>query len=332
MHWITFIISAIIIVIAGIKLTQSVDVLSDRFHWGKTWIGIVLLGLVTSLPEGITSLASVLSLNADDLAVGNVLGSNNFNPLLIVMMDIAYVKGAVTNVIPYKKIHFFSALYAMVLTGLVVAEVAWNLVTPIFKVGPLSLGTWAIFILYFVFMRHLGIISKQENEAFLEGSSVQSQEPTVRLVIKLFIAIAFVVGGAMVLANSADVIAETTGLGRTFVGSIFLAIATSLPELVVTLSALHLGEMDLAVGNILGSNMTNMFIVSICDWFHLQTPILGLVSPAHILTGLLSITLVVILLCGIRTKNKKRIYIMGVDSLAMVVLFMMGIALLYQIR
>ena len=86
MAWITFIVSAAGIVYAGVLLTKYADILSDRLHLGKTWVGIVLLGFVTSLPEAITSLISVVSLTADDLAIGNLFGSNNFNPMLICLI------------------------------------------------------------------------------------------------------------------------------------------------------------------------------------------------------------------------------------------------------
>ncbi len=331
MHWITFIVSAIVIIFAGIELTRDADILSDRFHWGKTWIGIVLLGFVTSLPEAITSLASVISMNADDLAVGNILGSNNFNPMLIVMMDFVYRKGAVTNFISYKKVHLASAIFAIILTAMVVLEISLNLRYSLWDIGPFSIGTLMIGIFFFIFMYQLARISKKEKEDLL-NVGVTSEEPTGQIFLKLFISIIFVVGGSIFLANSADVIAQTTGLGRTFVGSIFLAFATSLPELVVTLSALKLGQLDLALGNIFGSNMTNIFILSLCDIFHKGQRILSVVSPTHIFTGILSIVLVSIAIIGLRSKNKMKIGFIGVDSVIMLILFILGTGLLYKFR
>ena len=88
------------------------------------------------------------------------------------------------------------------------------------------------------------------------------------------------------LAQSADEIALQTGLGRTFVGSIFLALVTSLPEMVVSLSALKMGAFDLAIGNIFGSNMTNMFIVFFVFLSPiLRGPILYDVGSTHIVDG-----------------------------------------------
>jgi len=110
MDWIEFTVGATLIIIAGIKLTRYADVISDRLSLGKVWIGIVILGLVTSLPEAITSLVSIISLSAYDLAIGNLVGSNNFNPMLLVVMDIIYRKGPVTNAISPDKSHRVSTM------------------------------------------------------------------------------------------------------------------------------------------------------------------------------------------------------------------------------
>jgi len=140
-----------------------------------------------------------------------------------------------------------------------------------------------------------------------------------------------VILGAIWLANSADTIAEKTGLGRTFVGSVFLAFATSLPELVVTYSALKLNQLDLAIGNVFGSNMTNIFILFLCDVFHKGATIISTVSATHLLTIILSIILTYIAITGIRTK-KKVVLGLGIDSLLMILFFFAGNMLLYSLR
>ena len=77
MYWIEFIISSVVIIVAGVRLTKYADKLSEQTNLGKAWIGIILLGVVTSLPEAVTCIVSVASLDAYDLAIGNLLGSNH---------------------------------------------------------------------------------------------------------------------------------------------------------------------------------------------------------------------------------------------------------------
>ncbi len=333
MYWLEFCISAGIIVFAGIRLTVYADKLSDELQLGKVWVGIILLGLVTSLPEAITSLISVVSLGADNLAIGNLLGSNNFNPMLIVVMDVLYRQGAITNTIQPSSSHKVSACFAILLSCIVIFDIVVTIPVLRFSNISLSAGSLMIAVCYFVGMRQLAVLNsgKAVISPVSERSSQQSSAMT-RIWIQLFISAALVIVGAIWLARSADVIAQQTGLGGTFFGSIFLAFVTSLPELVVSISALRLGSLDLAIGNIFGSNMTNMFIVFVCGLFHRGGPILGAVSKAHVVTAALSILLTYVAVQGIFVRNKKVVFGLGLDSLIMIFFFLAGTGILYTLR
>ena len=93
------------------------------------------------------------------------------------------------------------------------------------------------------------------------------------------------------LVQSSVAIADVTGLGTGFVGTALLAVVTSLPELVTTLAAARLGAYDLAVGNLFGSNMFNMFILGLTDVFFTQGRFLAAIHPAFALAGLLALLL-----------------------------------------
>jgi len=333
MLWFEFILSATIIVAAGTRLTVCADKLSDRLQLGKVWIGVVLLGLVTSLPEAITSLTAVISLRSYDLAVGNLLGSNAINPMLTVIMDLLYRRGSVTDAVKPNRSHTVSAGFAILLTATVAAEILWAGRFPLLKVGWVSVGSVAVAVFYFFGMRRLARLSPVESVLSpLAGRGGEAGLSIPRIVAEFLASTVFVVGGGIWLARSADAIAALTGLGGTFFGSIFLALATSLPEMVVSLSALRLGAWDLAIGNIFGSNMTNMFILFICDLAGASGPLLGGVSAAHILTAVLSVLLVSVALGGIFMKNKKKFAGLGWDSWLMIVLYLSGTAALYRIR
>jgi len=331
MSWVQFILSAGVIVFSGIRLTIYADKLSDRLHLGKMWVGILLLGFVTSLPEAITSIFSVVFLHAGDLAVGNMLGSNNFNPMLIVVMDAVYRKGSITNDIKLSREHVSAALLAAFLTLIAVAEI----------VNPLSLhkyfnrGCVSILVVYFVGMKYLSTFygGHSVENSKEEHPNSESLEPLNKIYANLVLGSLGVVGGAIFLAKSADVIALNTGLGRTFVGSVLLAIVTSLPEMVVSLSALRLGSFDLAVGNIFGSNMTNVLIISITSFFYSRGGLLfNDVSSTHVFTGMLSVVLTGLVIAGIYFKNKKTFLKLGWDSLLMMLLFSGGMGVLYIFR
>jgi len=331
MSWITFIVSATAIFIAGIRLTTYADRLSERLHIGKVWIGVVLLGLVTSLPEAITSLVSVVYLNADDLAVGNLLGSNAFNPMIIVVLDFIYRQGSVTSVVKTNRSHEVSAFFAIALSSIVLMEILVQDSFSSFHIGPLSLGSIAIAVLYFVGMRRLALLGKGQDISAQEESDAGKAESLFSIIMNLLFCAVVVIIAAMFLSQSADVIAESTGLGRTFVGSIFLAFATSLPEIVVSVSALRLGSLDLAIGNIFGSNMTNMFIVFLCSIFHKGQLLLSAVDQTHCITAAVGIILAAAAYFGI-DKKKKTFFSLGWDSLFMIVVFVVGMRMLYILR
>lgn len=331
--WIEFTISAVLIVYAGIKLTTYADRLSERLQIGKMWVGVVLLGFITSLPEAITSLVAIISLGANDLAIGNMVGSNNFNPMLLVVMDVVYRTGPISNRINVRKSHETSALLAILLSFIVIVEIRFSEWISLIHFGRISLGTMAIFLVYFLGMKYISQLGMQEaKNVNSQQVSLSGLESVRKLSLKLLFSAIIVVVGAMWLANSADTIAANTGLGRTFVGSILLAFITSLPEMVVSLSALKLGALDLAVGNILGSNMTNVFLIGFCGLFHRGGPILATVSKSHEFTACLSILLVMVLIKAISTRQTKSFFKIGYDSLLMAFIFLAGTGILYKIR
>jgi len=325
MYWLEFIISALVIIAAGSRLTIYADRLSDQLNLGKALVGVILLGLITSLPEAVACVVSIRSLNADDLAIGNLLGSNNFNPLLIVVMDLVYRKGAVSNQVHPSVSHKLSAYYAIILTVVVIFEIVFSSFP---SIGPLSIGGLAIVWIYISGMRNLASLSPKEvktPEKKIDGTLKGT-------CINLFVCAVFVVVAAVWLVNSADRIATETGLGRTFVGSIFLALVTSLPEMVVSLSALKMGALDLAIGNIFGSNMSNIFIIFLCSLINPEGPILYDVGSTHILTAFCSMLMVFIGIKGIEQNNKKAIAGLGWDSWLMLVVFLIGSSLLFLLK
>lgn len=334
MYWIQFLISAVVIIIGGIRLTTYADHLSDRTSIGRAWIGILLLGLITSLPEAVTSLYSVISLRAHDLAMGNLLGSNNFNPMLLVVMDIVYRRESITTLIQPKKSHQYAALIAILFTIFVIIQVLYVDVTS-------GLISNIIVILYFYGMFLLSKVDQVHEEKYFEKKKKDEEAISLNAIwLNIIVSAALVVVAAIFLANAADVIADKTGLGRTFVGSIFLALVTSLPEMVVSLSALKLGSIDLAIGNIFGSNMSNIFIICLCDivttYFvtgaQFPAGFYQSISNTHIFTALLSIFLTLIALVKIHAKKSKEIGTISLYSWFMIITFVTGTYFLYTLR
>jgi len=116
----------------------------------------------------------------------------------------------------------------------------------------------------------------------------------------------FVIGAGIWLAFIGEDIAEATGWGESFVGSLLIAFTTSLPEMSVSFAALRLGAVDMCVANIIGSNLFNMAIIGVDDLFYWQGPVLAAVSDSHMFTGLIVLAMSCTIMVGLisRTRHK----------------------------
>ena len=114
-----------------------------------------------------------------------------------------------------------------------------------------------------------------------------------------------VIIAATFLPKIGEGIAETTGLGQTFVGNIFIAISTSFPEVVVSMSAVKIDAIDLAIGNLFGSNIFNIFILAIDDIFFTKGPLLSFVNPNHIISALSAIAMTTIAIVGLTYRDRR---------------------------
>jgi cation:H+ antiporter len=150
--------------------------------------------------------------------------------------------------------------------------------------GWIGLSTPLLIGLYFVAMRVVFSHERQRalNDSESGTSPVRARAMSLRAAIVRYAAAAVVVVGAAIwLPHLGSELARQTGLGQAFVGSLFVAITTSLPEIVVSLAAVRMGAVDLGVANVLGSNMFNLLILGLDDVFYLPGPLLEHASPAH---------------------------------------------------
>ena len=133
--------------------------------------------------------------------------------------------------------------------------------------------------------------------------------PLKRAYFRFALAAVFVIGAGTWLAFIGRDIAEATGWGESFVGSLFIAITTSLPEISVSFAALQLGAVDMCVADIIGSNMFNMTIIGVDDLFYRDGPVLAAVSESHAYTGLIVLAMTCIVMVGImsRARHKTRL-------------------------
>lgn len=278
--WSQFILLAAIISYAGFKLSFLADQISEKTGLGRNLIGILMLSTVTSLPELVTGISSVTINDNPNLAVGDVLGSCCFNLVTVVLLDLIYKKGSVYS--RNTQGHMLSGLMGILLIGfagfsLILSREPW------FNLGPIGLSTVFIPIIYLMAMR--AIYNFEKSSATIISSEIAPAESLKQDYLKFaFFALLIMMCGSF-LPSRAEKIIDLMNWNATFMGTFFVALVTSFPEISVTISALRINAAELAFSNLLGSSIFNILILAIDDVFYTKGPLLTAVSDTHAVTA-----------------------------------------------
>lgn len=330
--WLQFILCSAVIVFCGINLSRYGDVIAEKSGLGRAWIGLVLMASVTSLPELITGISSVAFANVPNIALGDIMGSCVFNLSIIALMDILHGPKPIFSKAEHG--HIISAGFGVILLGIASISILANANIP--AIGHIGIYTPAIILIYMIGVRSLFLFERKKIAEFVGEMAETIQYghvSTKEAVIKYSINALVIIGAAAWLPFIGDRLAEATGLGRSFVGSIFIALTTSLPELAVSISALRIGAADMAIANLFGSNIFNIFILAIDDIFYTKGPILSHVSTNHAVTGFVAVVMTGIAIVSLEYRLEKKAFLrLGWDAIAMLLAYIINVYLLYTLR
>ena len=323
-----FVFCSLLIIFAGIKAAKYGDIIAEKTILGRALVGLLLLALITSLPEVFCGISAVAIVGIPDLTLGDIFGSCIFNLLILGILDVLNKKEPFLS--HASQSHILSAGFFAALMGVVLVSILLSQQIGMIKIGWIGIYTPIILVLYILMVR--GIFQFEQNQ---KPPSEEEQYGAVSLKATLWkfsIASVIVIGAAMWLPKIGEEIAVMTGLANTFVGTLFLASTTSFPELVVTITAWRIGAKDMAIADILGSNLFDLLIVAIDDIFYLKGPVLTDVNPAHILTGLIAIMMTGVVTVGLSSNsNRKTFRVINWDALALIALFLTGLSFLYYL-
>ena len=322
-----FFACAAVIFYCGTLLSRYGDVIAEKTGLGRAWIGLVLMAAITSLPELINGISSVAIANVPDIALGDIMGSLIFNILIIALMDLFYRKNH-----PIFSLtgggHVISASYGIALIGIASGSILVGKFLPSF--GGMGLYTPLIILIYLIGIRSVYYYEKKNSVAAPE------RYPGITLkqaILKFSFNAAVIVVAATLLPFIADKLAVETGLGKSFVGTFFVGLATSLPEIAASVGALRLGAIDMLVGNIFGSNMFDILIIAVGDIFYTKGPLLNDVSINHAITGFAAIIMTAVSIAAIACGTKRRTFLrLGWDAMALFAIYAASVALLYSLR
>jgi cation:H+ antiporter len=298
--------------------------MADMLGWGKMFMGIILMASVTSLPELMSGISAVTILDAPDLAVGDIVGSCAFNVLIISIMDMFYnhKKPLTTDA---QTGHVIAASFGIMMLSMVAFAI---LMPDVFgNIGWVGGFSLLFLVLYLIAIRVVFLYDKKENNHPPENKPSYSLT-LKQVVLRYTINAVILMGAAMLLPFFGKNLAEASGLGQSLFGTLFLAISTSLPEVVVSIAAIRIGTIDLAIGNIFGSNIFNIAILSLDDILYTKGPIFRYTNPNHIIPVLGTIIITAIGIIGIIYKAEKK-WKLAIDTSLILVVYVLIMWVLY---
>jgi len=331
MIWILFLVTSGFIVFAGTKLAFYGDVLAEKTGLGRTWVGLVLVAATTSLPELFTGIGSVTVFSLPNIALGNILGACMLNLLIVSFLDL--VGGKTPIAAKAGPSHLLSVGFGSIMMGALGIGFATREYLP--PIGWVGLYTPALFLLYPLSMR---LVFLYERRRLRAEAKVVAEELRYGLIskgsaIRRYALYAIVViGAAIYLPRLGERIAVQSGLGQSFVGSLFIAITTTLPELVVSLSAARLGAVDLALGNLFGSILFNLLILALDDLLFIQGPLLSAVDSTHLLSILAVVLMNAVLVVSLTYQALRKRFVLAWDTLAILIIYVATIYFHFSLR
>lgn len=321
---IAFAVTGLLVGWVASRLARQADAVADATGLGRIWVGSLLLAAATSLPELVTDTSSAL-LAVPDIGVGDIMGSTLANLMILAILDLAYARRFILHNVAVD--HALVGTLGAVLLGIVGVAISAG---SLGAVGPVGLESLLIIGVY-AFGMH----------AVYRGSRPPATPPSVQMELgdsapallrrslrgMALAATALLVLGPL-LVVTAQALALEAGLSESLVGTALVGLATSLPEIVSTITAVRMGALDLAVGNVFGSNAFNMCIVPIMDLAYAGPPVLASVSGGHAATAQIGVLCSMLAVMGVLARARRRIAIARIESLLIVASCATAVALL----
>lgn len=250
---ITLIIAGIALVLMGANwFTDGASGLARRLKVSELVIGLTVVALGTSLPEFMVSFLSVLQ-GSSDMSVGNIIGSNVFN-ILVITGGSALMKPLVVERSMLVRDFPICAAASALLCGFA------------FTNGLIARWEGLLLVIFFSVYLYMAyrIAMKDRKEA--QDVVLEEKTPMLKLLLLIVLGMAALVIGGHVLVNNAAAVAREWGVAESVIGMTILAAGTSLPEFATSVVAAHKGSLGLAFGNVIGSNVFNIaFVIGCCS-------------------------------------------------------------------
>jgi len=303
--WLELLLCLAVIGFAGYYLSRYGDIIAEKTGMSASWVGLILLATATSLPELVTGISAVTAADTPNIAVGNALGSTVFNLGFLVILDALYQRETLYS--RAAQGHILSAS----LGALLIAFAGFSLLLDHASISPalghIGLYTPFFVLVYFVAIRAVHRYEQRTLDAYTEASIARYPQVTLRQAFTGYaLAATAVIAAGSWLPFVAKDIAELMGWGQSLVGTLLVAAVTSAPEIVVTISALRIGALDMAIANLLGSNLFNIIYLAVDDLFYTKGPLLANVDSSHAITAFTAVMMSALATVGFIFRPQRR--------------------------
>lgn len=327
--WVKFLICAVLVLFFGTRLSRYGDIIAEKTGVSGVWVGLLLLAIVTSLPEIITGISAITMVHAPDLAVGTLFGSNAFNLSVIALLDIVHRPGSLLA--SASQNHKLSAglgilLIAVAAASILLSTTVWN--GAFSWLGIYSLVLVVLYVLGSRWIYQRGRVAAASITPAIRYQKISSR----RAYVGFSIAAIGIIGTGAWLATVGNEIATGTGLGSTFVGTLFLALTTSLPEVVVALAALRIGAVDMAIADVLGSNIFNIgFGIACFDVFSGSASVFATASSDHFITaGSVAVMSLIVIIALVLRARRRALVVMSWYGPVLLAVYVTGAYFLFR--
>jgi cation:H+ antiporter len=325
--------TALVIGVAGTRLANLADTLADRTGMGEIIAGALFVGASTSLPGVITSITTAAQ-GYPGLAIGNALGGLTAQTTFLAVADLVYRRANLEHA-------------AASLTGLTQGTLLVSLLTiPLLAMSAPEitiLGVHPASVLMFVCfgfgLRLLAQVqdrpmwspvqTRDTHDEAAQAEATGGDERATGTLWRAFLLYAAITAGAgYLVGEAAAALVERTGLSQSAVGTVFAAVANSLPELVTAIAAVRIGAVNLAVGDIIGGNSFEVLFLAAADFFYRPGSIYHEFDADNVFTAMLAILMTGILLLGMLRRERHGIAGIGFESALVLLLYGLSVMLL----
>ncbi len=326
--WTIFLFLTLVIFFSGKNLVKYGDILAEKLRLGKTIVGILFVASITSLPELITGISAVTFADSPDIAAGDIFGSCMFNLLILAFLD-----GFFRDTPLSTKVHHGLTLSGAF--GIILITISMLTIFLGNKIPAFGWISGSSFIIIFVYIISVWVITRYEKKLItktVEEVAYLYEDITLgETVFKYGINAIIIIIASTFLPKVSKEIAHLYGFTETSFGTFFVALSTSLPEIAVSVAAAKMNMVTISVANLLGSNIFNIFILAVDDFFYTKGSVFEYMDHNNLWSGGTAVLMTATVIIGLIYRAEKKRLRLAYESIALIMIYLAGIIIIFKL-